>query len=355
MQAVIRALQVSATVKDYDPVTPGQQGPTGYDSLEEWQADAKELGVKIWGLTGWAGLFMPGAPIAQWSAKTKQGNVLISVLSQRWNQIDTEGDKLGLEYQDKIEQFVEEFGAENIVAFLQPITERSITGSNSSKEYYDWYRENKSVVDKYPDVGGYFSPKSGQLDPDVWNIQKIAGDVGYKDPKEFAKRVESAVANFIFNRNVRLFEDSIPPAERGTKKAENALKAEKKRLAQGLKAAYPNWDRASAATQAKNERDVQFLQIRRFVDEPNQQDNPVVKAAKEYLDFRDQNLQYIIDNTTKIDQDNWKTMTANRAAIALRAALWDEGERLAEQYPAFLNLWQNVLSREFISVDTGED
>lgn len=354
IQAVVRSLQVLATVKDYDPITPGQQGPTGYESIQQWQDDAIELGTKIYGLTGWAGLFMPGAPIAQYSAKTKQGNVLISVLSQRWNQIDKRGDKLGLKYQDKLEQFVDEFGSENLVAFLQPITDRSITGSNSSKEYYDWYRENKSVVDKYAEVGGYFAPKSGELDPDVWNIQKIAGDVKYKDPEQFAKNVESAVANFLFNRNLRQFEDSIPPTERNTKKAEEAIKKEKSRLAAGLSTAYPNWDRASAATQAKATRKIQILEVRKFIEEPSQQENPVVKAAKEYLDFRDQNLQYVIDNTSKVNEENWKTMTANKAAIALRGALWQEGERLAEQYPQFVNLWQNILSREFISVETEE-
>lgn len=353
-QATIRALQIASTVKDYDPATPGIQGPTGYDSLEEWQDDGKELGLKIWGLTGWAGLFMPGAPIAQWSAKTKQGSVLISVISQRWNQIDTEGDKLGLKYQDKIEQFVEEFGSENMVAFLQPITDRAIAGSNSSKEYSDWYRQNKNVVDKYETVGGYFSPRSGEIDPDVWNIQKIAGDVNYKDPEVFAKNVESAVANFIFNRNLRAFEDTIPPAERGTKAAENAIKAERSRLSKGIEKAYPNWDRASSYTQNENQRKIQFLEIRKFVDEPSQQENPVVKAAKEYLDFRDQNLAYIMSRTTKINEDNWKTMTANKAAITLRGVLWEEGERLAEQYPAFVNLWQNIMSREFRSVDIEE-
>jgi hypothetical protein len=354
IQSVIRAMQVVATVKDYDPVTPGMQGPTGQESLEQWQNDGKELGIKIYGLTGWAGLFMPGAPIAQWSAKTKQGNVLISVLSQRWSQIDKEGDKMKLDYQDKLEQFIEEFGSENLLAFLQPITERSITGSNSSREYYDWYRRNKETVDKYPDVGGYFSPKSGELDPDVWNIQKLSGDVEYKDPEEFAKRVESAVANFIFNRNVRQFEDSIPPADRGTKKADRALTAEKKRLAEGLVKAYPNWDRATAATQAQKERQLQMDQIRKFVEEPSQQDNPVVKVARDYLDFRDQNLQYILDNTRKVTEDNWKTLKANNAAVLLRKVLWDEGERLATENPAFVNLWQNVLSREFLSVDTEE-
>lgn len=352
VQAVIRAMQVAATVKDYDPVTPGQQGPTGYKSIQEWQADGKELGVKIWGLTGWAGLFMPGAPIAQWTAKTRKGNVLIGVLSQRWNQIDAEGDKLGLKYQDKLEQFVDEFGAENLVAFLQPITDRSIVGSNSSREYYDWYRTNKATVDKYPDVGGYFSPSSGELDPDVWNIQRIAGEVGYKDPDEFAKNVESAVANFIFNRNLREFEETIPASERGTKAAERALRDEKNRLADGLKKAYPNWDRAGAATANKNRRDLQITQIREFINEPTQQDNPVVIAAKDYLDFRDQNVQYILDNTTKVTEKNWTTLSKNRAAIALRETLWNHGETLAEKYPAFVNLWQNVLSREFVSVET---
>jgi hypothetical protein len=354
MQAVIRAMQVLATTKDYDPVTPGQQGPVGYESIEQWQQDAKELGTQIYGLTGWAGLFLPGAPIAQWSAKSKNGNVLISVLSQRWNIIDKEGDNLGLDFQDKLEQFVEEFGSENLVAFLQPITDRSIVGSTSTREYYDWYRENKNVADKYTEVSGYFAPKSAELDPDVWNIQKIAGDVEYKDPEQFAINVESAVANFIFNRNMRSFEESIPPAQRDTRIAEQAIKAERKRQSEGLKQAYPNWDRAVAATSAKQSRNVQFIEIRNFIQEPSQQDNPVVKAAQDYLDFRDQNLDYIKSRSPKIDDENWKTMTSNRAAISLRGVLWQHGEKLAQQYPEFLNLWQNVLSREFISVETEE-
>lgn len=351
VQNVLRSLAILGTVKDYDPNTPGQQGPVGYDAIEEWQRDAKELGTKIFGLTGWAGLFLPGAPIVQWSARTRNGTALISVLSQRWRTIDEEGDKLGLTYQDKLEQFVEEFGSENLVAFLQPITNRSITGSNSSREYFNWYRENQSVVDKYPEVGGYFSPASGDLDPDVWNIQRIAGDVEYKDPDEYAKNVESAVANFIFNRNLRIFEDSIPANMRGTYDAEKSINAEKKRLADGLKEAYPNWDRAVAATNSKQQRNIQMLQIRRFVEEPSQQENPVVKAAKDYLEFRDQNLEYIMSVNSKINKENWKTMQANRSAIALRGVLWEHGEKLSEQYPEFVNLWQNVLSREFISVE----
>jgi hypothetical protein len=354
MQAVIRAMQVLATTKDYDPVTPGQQGPVGYESIEQWQQDAKELGTQIYGLTGWAGLFLPAAPIAQWSAKSRNGSVLISVLSQRWNTIDKEGDNLGLDFQDKLEQFVEEFGSENLVAFLQPITDRSIVGSTSTKEYYDWYRQNKNVADKYTEVAGYFAPKSAELDPDVWNIQKIAGDVEYKDPEQFAINVESAVANFIFNRNMRSFEESIPPAQRDTRIAEQVIKAERKRQSQGLKQAYPNWDRAVAATSSVQARNVQFIEIRNFIQEPSQQDNPVVKAAQDYLDFRDQNLEYIKSRSPKIDDENWKTMKANRAAISLRGVLWQHGEKLAQQYPEFLNLWQNVLSREFISVETEE-
>ena len=253
-----------------------------------------------------------------------------------------------------MEQFVEEFGNENLVAFLQPITDRSIVGSTSTREYYDWYRQNKNVADKYTEVAGYFSPRSSELDPDVWNIQKIAGDVKYKDPKQFAINVESAVANFIFNKNMRSFEESIPPAQRDTRIAEQAIKAERKRQSEGLKQAYPNWDRAVAATSAKRSRNVQFIEIRNFIQEPSQQDNPVVKAAQDYLDFRDQNLAYIKSRSPKINDENWKTMTSNRAAISLRGVLWQHGEQLAQQYPEFVNLWQNVLSREFISVETEE-
>lgn len=355
MQAVIRALQVLRTVKDYDPATPGVQGPTGFESGDEWTNDARELGTKIYGLTGWAGLIMPGAPIAQWSAKTKKGNVLLSVLAKRWQQIDTEGDKLKLDYQDKLEWFVSEFGDENMAAFLQPITDRTIGGSTSTREFFDWYRDNKSVVDKYEAVGGYFSPKPGDLDPDVWNIQRISGDVKYKDPEQFAKNVESAIANFVYNRNMRTFEESIPPQALETEEAKDAIKAERKRQQEAVKKAYPNWDRAVAATTAKQSRERQMFEVRQFVAEPTQQDNAVVKTAQDYLRYRDANLQEVIRRAGgKVNEDNWKTMTANRAAIALRNSLWQKGEQLAEQNPGFVNLWQNVLSREFISVDVEE-
>jgi hypothetical protein len=62
-------------------------------------------------------------------------------------------------------------------------------------------------------------------------------------------------------------------------------------------------------------------------------------------------VEFVVANTSKVSEENWKTMTANRAAIALRGALWQEGERLASETPEFVNLWQNVLSREFISVE----
>jgi hypothetical protein len=118
--------------------------------------------------------------------------------------------------------------------------------------------------------------------------------------------------------------------------------------------AYPNWDRASAATLARQERARQIYEIRQFVNEPSQQENEVVLAAKEYLKFRDDNVEFAKANSSKINDENWKTMTANQGAVALRNGLWAEGERLAEEVPGFVNLWQNILSREFISVDVEE-
>ena len=349
-QTIIRALQVASATKDYDPVTPGQQGPTGYDSIEQWQADGKELGTKVYGLIGWAGLFLPGAPIAQWTAKSKKGNVLVGILAERWNQIDKQGDKNGLNYQDKLEMFVNEYGNENFVAFLQPITDRSITGSSSTKEYSDWYRGNKAVVDKYQNVGGYFSPKSSELDPDVWNIQKLAGDVKYKDPKQFAINLESAIANFTFNRNMKNVMASISPDEMFGTLAQLQIKAEKKIQIKAIQAAYPNWDRAASATASQRNRRVQLLEARKFTQEPSMQQNDAVKAAAAYFKYRDANVNYTVANYPGVTEDNWGSLSKNNASIVLRQALWDEGERLSEKYPQFVNLWQNVLSREFISV-----
>lgn len=349
-QAVIRSMQSLASVKDYDPYTPGQQGPMGAESIEEWQADARELGLKIYGLTGWGQAFLPGAPIAQFSAKTKIGNVLFGVLTERWRTIDKLGDEVGLDYQDKVEQFVKEVGNEALVALLQPITDRSIVGSTSTKEFQNWYRDNKDVADKYDRVSGYFSPRSSEMDPDVWAVQRLAGQVDYKDPEEFAKNVESAWANFQFNKRLREYEDALP-VNLDPKQRENAIKGARNQLAKAVQQAYPNWDRAASATQAQKERRIQIEQVKRMIEEPTLQDNPVVAATKEYLNQLDVNLKYVMARDPKVNEDNWKTMSANKRAIALREAMWEKGEELAQRYPDFVNLWQNVLSRDFISVD----
>jgi hypothetical protein len=351
-QIFLRALAATSATKDYDPVTPGVQSPTGLESMKEWEQDAKELATKIYGVLGVATAFMPGAPITQWYAKGKNGTVLLGVLSERWSKINEEGDKEGLDYQDKLEAFVEEFGSEALIAFLQPVTDRRIVGSTSTKEFNDWYRNNREVASKYNEVSGYFAPRSSELDPDVWFIQKLNGDVKYKDPKKFAQNVQSAMANYIYNKNLRVFTESIPPDQLQLKSVQSAITSYKRDLQEAVREAYPDWDRATAATLARTERLKQITATRSMVEEPSLANNEVAIAAKEYLKVRDANVDYAIASIPGVRKDNW--WRASKKTETLRLILWEKGEELAEQYPQFVNLWQNVLSREFVSLDTEE-
>ena len=351
-QIFLRALAATSSSKDYDPVTPGVQSPTGLESMKQWEQDAKELATKIYGTLGVAGAFMPGAPITQWYAKGKNGTVLLGVLSERWSKINEEGDKNGLDYQDKLEAFVEEFGSESLIAFLQPVTDRRIVGSTSTKEFDNWYRSNREVASKYSEVSGYFAPRSSELDPDVWFIQKLSGDVKYKDPEQFAKNVQSSMANYIYNKNLRVYTESIPPDQLQLKSVQAAITSYKRDLQEAVREAYPDWDRATAATLARTERLKQITATRAMVDEPSLAYNEVAIAAKEYLKFRDANVDYSIANIPGVRKDNW--WRDSKKTETLRLVLWEKGEELAEQYPQFVNLWQNVLSREFVSLDTEE-
>jgi hypothetical protein len=351
-QIFLRALAATSSSKDYDPVTPGVQSPTGLESMKEWEQDAKELATKIYGSLGVAGAFMPGAPITQWYAKGKNGTVLLGVLSERWSKINEEGDKEGLDFQDKLEAFVEEFGSESLIAFLQPVTDRRIVGSTSTKEFDNWYRSNREVASKYSEVSGYFAPRSSELDPDVWFIQKLSGDVKYKDPEKFAQNVQSAMANYIYNKNLRVYMESIPPNELQLKSVQSDITSFKRDLQEAVREAYPDWDRATAATLARTERLKQITATRSMVEEPSLANNEVAIAAKEYLQVRDANVDYAIANIPGVRKDNW--WRDSKKTETLRLILWEKGEELAEQYPQFVNLWQNVLSREFVSLDTEE-
>jgi hypothetical protein len=348
-QIFLRALAATSSSKDYDPVTPGVQSPTGYESMKQWEEDAKELATKIYGTLGVAAAFMPGAPIAQWYAKSKTGTVLLGVLSERWSKINEQGDKEGFDYQDKLEAFVEEFGSEALIAFLQPVTDRRIVGSTSTKEFDNWYRNNRDVASKYNEVSGYFSPRSSELDPSVWFIQKLNGDVKYKDPKQFAKNVQSALANFVYNKNLRIYMESIPAEELKLKSVQAAITDYKRDLQTSLRKAYPDWDRATAATLARTETLKQISATRSMIKESSMQNNEVAIAAKEYLAARDANVGFAISNSTTIREDNW--WRGSKQTEVLRQVLWEKGEQLAEKYPQFVNLWQNVLSREFVSLE----
>ena len=89
-------------------------------------------------------------------------------------------------------------------------------------------------------------------------------------------------------------------------------------------------------------------EIRKMVEDYKVLNQPAGFALKEYMEIRDSALQQMIAYNPTVTQLNWVNVDAS---YALRQYLFNEGNRIVAEKPAFGSLWQNVLKKEFQTKD----
>lgn len=358
-QILNKALVTTWAAKDWNPAVEGIQQPLGQEQIDAWFAESESLANKIWLMTA-KSFFTPGNIQPEFFAQTNKGPVLFGVIKNHWNKLRDDPTFSELSYSEQLETFVDMYGNDGIVALLQPITDKPIQGSTASREWQSWYSDNRDVVDANPEVGGFFGPQAAEFDDDIWSLQSAIFDIEYKKPEDLADAIQSAQANFLFNRAMRRFreQNGLTPEMLQIGAFKDQFAAYKSEVTGYLKEYFPAWDQTLASSISTNRRTKQFAQIKRMVADPSLADNKVAIAAKEYLDFRNtaiaQKTLTLKPGTKAVDPRTGFTRKSKQM-LDLNTALYERGQALTRRYPEFGSLWDAVLSWEVRSAVEEQD
>jgi hypothetical protein len=232
--------------------------------------------------------------------------------------------------------YVDKYGVNNIFT-TEPSGQRQIYGVPTSEEAAIWRSNHGGFADQYKNTYGYFVPQTSGFDYQAYLDAINRGEIKPLDVQTWLKLADARIGNMIY-ANLRSKVGASP------NKAESAWLAENKARIQQQ---YPGFNDQSIQP-SRAQRPQLIDELRGAVTDPAVARTPVAQAASIYMNLRDEAL-------TALGQAGGRSLEAMRltqnpfdakSAEQFRAWLYDNGNRIAMQYPEFQNLWQNVFLSE---------
>ncbi len=330
-----------------DPVYKTMQSRTFMAELASGKYTQDESGVReamqvsqdkgntLWWLRGLTQWFSPGAPISQFYAEKDEKLIPLGVLLDSIRKTENDIKEKGGTFQDQLDAVVNQYG-DLVLPYLASISESKVPGSESSKDFYKFKNENKDLFNRYPDVAGYFGPKTNDFDQEIYNIQKRAGELVALPKEEIAEQIEQMWGNVRYDKADRELTQAL---------GETPVKAYALSIAEAqIKASLPSWNR-TLAFQEYNDKLVNSVNsIIRASTDPKLSSYPVMAPLNEYLAQRNAIINVIMRGSGLTSVNSWRN---NRGGIVERETLKIIGDQIAEKNPAFQGVWDSVLSREF--------
>jgi hypothetical protein len=303
--------------------------------VREAMQASQDKGNTLWWLRGLTQFFSPGAPISQFYAEQDGKLVPLGVLLDSIRKTENDIRDKGGTFQDQIDGVVNQYG-DLVLPYLASISESTVPGSESSKEFYKFKNENQDLFRRYPDVAGYFGPNTNEFDQKIYNIQKRAGELVALPKEEIAAQIEQMWGNFRYNKYDRELTQAL---------GETPLKSYALSIMESqIKSSLPSWNRTLAFQEYNDEIVNSVNSIIKASIDPKLANLPVMAPLKEYLAQRNAIVNVITRSSGLTSVNSWRN---NRGGIVEREALKIVGDQIAERNPAFQGVWDSVLSREF--------
>lgn len=343
----IRATTVNAVLTN---IASNRQGiPLTAEDREALLDDAVAKADFLLAIKALGRIFLPGASMTKYFTEVGAENVTAGYVMDDFRKMQEESEKRGGNFNDAVMELLQKYGSDAWV-YLSGATE-SKPGLQATKEYADWQRSNPGLLDKYPLVAGWLGPQTGEFDPKSYNAQRSSGQ---RKPRDIEARQEQALKNLASSiyRNYRdtIIRDNVGRGlteEQVRRSADFGALSTAKR--DELMKQFPMWD---PSTQAGTDPDLpnQIIQIEKMVKDAKVLNTEAGKALKQYWDFRTAQVNAVVAANPKLAANKWRE---NNDGIPLRFELERVGSGLAEKYPEFAPLWENVLSREYRPPELG--
>ncbi len=321
-----RALQAFASSRIYPP------GERGITQLAEESYDAA---LKLWAMRGLSQFFLPAAPITQYYAQVDKKLIPLGVLLDDIRATEQKIIKGGGSVADAQEASMKKWG-DFIIPYFASLSKSTRPGSEPSTDFEKFRGDNEYLFERYPASAGLFHQSTGGYDFEVYDLQRRIGEREYLPPKELAKSIDGLMGGILYRR----YENNLPVEIRNTPMGRAILSLKSSEIRE----AFPYWNPSAYAAERESEIRIVVREIEEASKDPKLAEIPAMPALQEYLAWRNGIIKKIRTTNPTLSPDGWKTANGG---ILERELLFQEGQRISTQNPAFRNLWDNLLSREF--------
>lgn len=317
----------------------GFNASAGAENQQKLFDDANAIARRMFFLRGVVAFIGPGAPLPTYIAETKMGNMNAALLTDEWRKLEQELLEAGENPGVASEIILDTYGPD-IWLYSASNSSSTIKGAQSSAEWWDWYRQNRDVVDAFPRIGAYFGD-TGEFDIDAYGSLFSRGIYKPNTSDELYRQGATDVAYLAYNR----LRESFPPEGQRTAEQRQLISAARYGLEQ-----YWGVD-LSAATRIAERRE-QLNELERLVIEGTEATNEVAERLMttitgqflvNYMQVRQMARVAAVAEYGGNTPDSWATM---RATAPLRDVLRELGREMSAKDPVFARIFQFVLEGE---------
>lgn len=310
----------------------------GVDGMSQAFDDADVIAAKISTLRGLTAVFGPGAPLTEWVAKTKYGNIDAAIVIDDLRTREDEFRKLGLPSSDAFGSWLDTWG-EIVWPYTGTLTKNNIGGQVATTEFNEWVQQNQQLVKEYPLIAGYLGPRTGDRSLEAWIQQSQAGRREIKDVEEATTEAQQRLGNYLYYSE----KDKYTADQLKTPQVRQILANKLNEIEEKYPLFSPPGE-ARLDVQARNRK--QIDQLRAAANNPALQDNPVIRDLNIYFRLVDQSIQNAIRSNSTITVKNWTNV---KAARDLRLHIDQRiAAALIANNPSFRDVYEQVLSYEFV-------
>ena len=312
----------------------------GQDGFDKAMDDAKDMAIKWIGIRGFVAGFGPGAPMTEWLATTKYGQVEVGVLLDDLNKLERDAVAAGEPSFNGFNRWIEKWG-EAVWVYTASLSQPTIAGQSASKEFEAWSKDNRKFLDKYKYAGGYFGPR-GEFDLDVYSRQIEAEKWERRSPEDAVSSAQNKMGNYLYYK----FTNQFPDAFKRTPDYKVAVSE----WANQIKTDYPGWERPGLQAQERSDRlNDQLIELRRMAKDDGV-DSRYREPVTKYFAALDDALSQ--EAKRGVTLDNWGN---SKAGFPVREYIRNEVvPNILAQHPEFTPVWEQVLSYE-LQIDEPQD
>ena len=244
----------------------------GKEEHARLMSDAKKAADTFLIIQGLAQGVAPSTPLPEFQVFDRDGKTMAmgKVSEEYYNRRTKDGDDAAIGW------LVQTFG-KDARGILAGISSDLVFGLVDEKAAYDWERNNSGFMGKFPNVGGFFAPRSENpedaFDVQVYGARQDKGQSIIPDPE-----VTSRVANDIFARWI--YENEVEKAD--AKLEGDGRDAYLRAYREYLTDAYPGFQ-SDVGKVGKATVDERIEELERAVKDPTVKGTPAARMLNEYL------------------------------------------------------------------------